>query len=178
MRLYLLPGRGDNYQMFGYAKQLWKRRGYDTIVWRFDYERDDGDFDSRFARLMDHIDQQSYIVGCSAGGTVAVNALLSCKHVIRVATVASPLTHDRGRNKVLTASFNNMHRLLKVADRSLLSRLCSYAGKRDLMVPPAISKLEGAHYARLSGWSHNATIALAMTLNVNRIDTWLEQGQP
>jgi len=179
MHLLLVPGRGDKYAMFRQLAKLWRHLGFDARMWEFDWQRDDGDFAGRFDELLRHIDslpERVCIIGASAGGTVAVNALLTRpSKVVRVATISAPLARDFGRNTVLSRSFAHMQSALERA-QYLLGRVCTTAGYRDNVVPPVYSKLPGSLARRVPGWSHNSSIVLALTLYALPIARWLKRA--
>jgi pimeloyl-ACP methyl ester carboxylesterase len=177
-----VPGRGDNYAMFRFVAWLWRLFGFKAKVWRFDWLRDDGKFDHRFNLLLDDIDalpfgERACIIGCSAGGVVALSALLARpKRVLRIVTVAAPLARDFRRNHVLTAAYNHMRRELQGREQ-LLGYACAIGGHRDQMVPWHYCHLRGMYVRRNPGWSHNSIIALATTLAARPLVRWLKHGK-
>ncbi len=165
--LIIIPGLGDRDWLYYFLKPVWKLYGFDAHIFVFGWETDMS-FAAAFDRLLDYIDTQPgevYVIGASAGGTTAVNALAARPAVVsRVVTVCTPYAPIPNLvNTLLRQSIAHVQKSLPTlgeAKRKVLSVHASF----DSVVPVALSRPKDIAVLRLRSRGHAVTIMLALTV--------------
>lgn len=166
-QLIIIPGLGDRVGLYRLAALIWKLRGYKVHIFSFGWEDKEEDFSAAIKRLVAYINNlhatRVNIIGVSAGGTAAVNALTLLPHKInKVITVATPykqLSHLE--NTKLKTSIDRMIQT-KISDLS--SRILSMHGLYDQTVPVEASKPEGIRTRRVYAVNHGCIVITSLTL--------------
>lgn len=84
--LIIIPGLGDRVRRYSQLLPLWKKLGYNARIFSFDWENPNEDFEKSSSKLLSEIDAHHnpiYLIGASAGGSVAVNALASRPEIVK-----------------------------------------------------------------------------------------------
>lgn len=165
--LIIIPGLGDRVELYGLVTPFWRLLGYEPHIFSFGWEDADEDFAAAIMRLVDYLDNlqttRVNIIGVSAGGTAAINALVERRQVVRaVATVATPYEYlPHLKNKKLKTSIKTLNE----ADPEVLkTKVLSIHGLYDQIVPVASSRPSGVRTLRLPMVCHGCIIAIALTV--------------
>lgn len=177
--LVIIPGLGDRAKLYRLIIPVWKLLGYEPYIFSFGWEDANESFAVAIKRLTTYIDDlhatRINIIGVSAGGTAAVNALSLRPNVIRrVVTVATPyryLTHLK--NSKLKASIDYLGR---VDVRNLEGRILSMHGLYDQTVPIDVSSVQNVCTRKVYAISHSCIIITALTIYSLAIRRFIEQG--
>ena len=166
--LIIIPGLGDTTTAYNLVIPVWRALGYDVSIFSFGWEDKTESFQSAFDRLLNYIDSYNsatvYLIGVSAGGTAAVNALMargeSIKRLVTVATPYKALPHLK--NAKLKSS---IERLEKTGlDKLGADKILSIYGIYDQTVPTKTSQPLSVQKYRIFAMNHAVIIALALTL--------------
>jgi triacylglycerol esterase/lipase EstA (alpha/beta hydrolase family) len=177
--LIIIPGLGDRAKQYRIVMPIWKLLGYEPYVFSFGWEDAHENFAVAIERLTDYIDNlhatRINIIGVSAGGTAAINALALRPSIVnRVVTVSTPyrfLPHLK--NAKLKASIAQAKR---IDVSGLGSRVLSIHGLHDKTVPIGASKPEGVRARKVYMINHGFIIATSLTLYGVIIRRFLEEG--
>ena len=165
--LIIIPGLGDWTSAYALVAIYWKLLGYDVHIFSFEWDNRAEDFDTAFHRLLHFIDKYHMssvnIIGSSAGGTAAINALTSRPRIVnKVVTVATPYTHlSHLTNTKLKVSLDRLeHARLTTFE----TRILSIHGLHDQTVPVIKSQPRGVETQKIFVVRHIVIIALALTI--------------
>ena len=180
--LILIPGLGDRKWLYQLACPLWRVRGYYPHVFTFGWEDAANDYHKKQNRLHDYIrnlDGDVYIIGASAGGVAALNALAmdSSDRIKAVATIATPYVYrQRLKNETLARAISELASNLPNM-QAKLARITSFYSIRDQVVPPTDSRLDNhcikqsnnskfanINYQQLPTFGHGLTVAAGLTV--------------
>ena len=189
--LILIPGLGDHKWLYQLVCPLWRVRGYYPHVFTFGWEDAANDYHKKQNRLHDYIrnlDGDVYIIGASAGGVAALNALAMDNNdrIKGVATIATPYVYrQRLKNEMLARAISELASNLPNM-QTKLARITSFYGIHDQFVPPTDSRLNNHYmknsnnskianisYQQLPTFGHGLTIAAGLTVFGERIATSL-----
>ena len=180
-RLVIVPGFGDREWVYRLAIPFWWLRGFKVKVWKFNWRNDDRDFNGRLLRLLGYInsiDGMVYVVGVSAGGTVAANVLFMAPNVHRAVAICSPIgATNLRRGMLLDLSLENLHNVLRRADIGDRSRLLSLLSRHDTVVAAENTKVSNVPRREIPGATHARSIARALTIGAGPIAAWLKAGK-
>lgn len=117
-----------------------------------------------------------YLIGASAGGVAALNALAmdSSDRIKAVATIATPYVYQqRLKNETLAQAIDELSNNLP-AMQAKLAHVTSFYGMRDQVVPPIDSQpndseFADVNYQQLPTFGHGLTIAAGLTVFGGRI---------
>ncbi len=148
---------------------IWRALGYETHVHRFGWNGAESELPQQQDQLLARVDAllpgPVLVIGMSAGGTAAVNALSHRPHIARVVTIASPLRpKDRPTRPLLAASIREADGFLTTADAETKQKVRSVHGFYDHRVPVSKSRPEGIRTLRLPTIGHGPTIFMALTV--------------
>ena len=167
-QLIIIPGLGDRGWLYCFAVPLWRLLGFRARIFTFGWNGH-GSYEEKFRRLQTYVaqaDSPIYIIGASAGGTAAVNALaLEPEKVARVVTVATPYDEipalgNASLRDSIAATKANLRRM----DSKTRGRVVSAYGKRDATVPVRKSHAPGIAGKQLNVAGHALTIVSALTV--------------
>lgn len=154
-QLVIIPGLGDRTRWYALFAAVWWLRGFRPRIFTFGWEVRTEIFEQKFDFLMKYIDRlpgdEVYIIGVSAGGTAAVQALNARPgKVHKVVTVSSPYgIFEPVENRPLLASLELLKVLLPGMSTELKARILSVHGWRDSRVHPEWSHSEGIATTRI-----------------------------
>lgn len=177
--LVIIPGLGDRAKLYRLVIPVWKLLGYEPYIFSFGWEDTNENFESAIKRLTDHIDNlqatRVNIIGVSAGGTAAINALSLRSNIVeRVVTVATPYRYLRHlKSTKLNASID---RLRQVDINNLKPRVLSIHGLYDQTVPTGASQPKDIRVLRVYTANHGCIIIAALTIYSLAIRRFIEQG--
>ena len=185
--LILIPGLGDRKWLYQLACPLWRVRGYYPHVFTFGWEDAANDYHKKQNRLHDYIrnlDGDVYIIGASAGGVAALNALAMDNNdrIKGVATIATPYVYRRRlKNETLARAISELASNLP-GMQAKFTRITSFYSIHDQVVPPTDSRLDNhcikqsnnskfanINYQQLPTFGHGLTIAAGLTVFSKRI---------
>ena len=186
--LILIPGLGDRKWLYQLVCPLWRARGFCPHVFAFGWEDAANDYHKKQNRLHDYIRNLGgdvYLIGASAGGVAALNALAmdSNNRIKAVATIATPYVYrQRLKNEILAQAIDKLSNNLP-AMQAKFTRITSFYGMRDQVVPPNDSHLNATHrinqptnsefaninYQQLPTFGHGLTVAAGLTVFSKRI---------
>lgn len=169
--LIIIPGLGDRVRLYSLVKPLWNRLGYDTHIFSFKWGDLSESFSDSLTRLLEHIDSQDapvYMMGASAGGSAAINALRARPTAIKsVTTIAAAfLYRPRLGNKKLKDSIENLSLSSSPKDNK---PILSMYGLYDQTVPMNSSRHLRASYHQIPVIGHALIIFASLTLYSRRI---------
>ena len=162
----IVPGLGDRSLLYRLVKPLWKMYGYEVHVFVFGWENEKQSFDAGIRRFVDFIDDLPscavYIVGASAGGMAAVQAMAARPKIVKkVVTICTPYqTLDGMKNQRLIDSYKWVDDSLRRVGENILSLYSS----RDGVVPEFSSKPDGVKSKRISTSGHAQSIIAGLTI--------------
>jgi hypothetical protein len=164
--LIIIPGLGDRTRTYNLVTAYWKLFGYNVCIFSFGWEDTSDEFTSALNRLVRFIDERHApvnIIGVSAGGTAAMNALALRPHKInKIVTIATPYTHPSPiKNTKLRSSLD---RLKNIKLEALNTKVLSIHGLYDQTVPVIESKPRGIRTQGVFAARHVIIIALTLTL--------------
>lgn len=185
--LILIPGLGDRKWLYQLVCPLWRARGFCPHVFAFGWEDAANDYHKKQNRLHDYIrnlEGDVYLIGASAGGAAALNALAmdSNDRIKAVATIATPYVYQqRLRNETLARAIDELSNNLP-AMQAKFTRITSFYSVQDQFVPPTDSRLNNhcikqpnnskfanINYQQLPTFGHGLTIAAGLTVFSKRI---------
>ena len=161
-----VPGLGDRGWLYSLVKPLWKLYGFEVHIFVFGWEDDKQSFDNGLRRFVDFLDDlpsgDVYVIGASAGGTVAVQSLaMRPKIVKKVVTVCTPYHQiDKLKNQSLRDSLDRLGSMVG----SVSDKVLSLYSPRDRVVPEAISKQDNVKSMRIFTTGHGLSIAAGITI--------------
>jgi alpha-beta hydrolase superfamily lysophospholipase len=178
-KLIIVPGIGDDARIYYAFARHWNRLGYDTHVISFNWREAAVPFDTAMAAFLRQVDRfrdkPVYIIGISAGGTVAVNTLTVRNNVKKVITICSPWdTMPNLHNPLLAASIARLKANLLLLTPQQKQRLLSVYGLYDQVVATHLSRPAGVPSKRVLGIVHAPTIYLAVVLYTRSLHRFLK----
>jgi pimeloyl-ACP methyl ester carboxylesterase len=179
-QLIIIPGLGDRGGLYKFFVPLWSLFGYQVHIFVFGWENPNVGFAVALKRLIAYIDnldvQECYVIGVSAGGTAAINALVARPSAIaKVVTVCTPyFPMPKLGNNLLNTSLNNLKIVLPRVETNTSSRVLSVRGIYDGVIPAAKNKPHGIVHKTLFSFGHGATIYSALTIYNPIIDIFLK----
>lgn len=177
-QLVIIPGLGDRGWVYSLVKPLWKMYGYTVHVFVFGWEDKDQLFDVGLRRFADFLDDlpsgDVYVIGASAGGTVAVQSLaMRPKIVKKVVTICTPYQQiDKLKNKSLRDSLDRLGGMVDSVSNNVLSLYST----RDRVVPETISKHDSVKSRRIFMAGHWLSIAAGITVYAPVIRRFFRQA--
>lgn len=168
-KLIIVPGIGDDTQVYYSFARRWNRLGYDAHVISFKWVDIHAALEKSMEAFLQQLDQYRnepvYMIGISAGGTAVVNALALRNNVKKVITVCSPLaTMPNLRNPLLMESIGQVENNLAALPDEQKRRILSVHAIYDQVVDPKLSRVSGIQSKCIPSIIHAPTIFLAMTL--------------
>ena len=172
--LVLVPGIGDDYDIYQTFAKRWTSLGYDVYVISFEWIDRTASFTSKLEIFFGKLDalqtQQIYLIGISAGGTAAVAALARRDDIAKVITICSPLMHmDNLDNPLLEEGIAQAEQYIKALDEDKRTRLMSAFGIYDQTVATRLSRPSGVKQHRIFMAFHAPTIFVALTLQARSL---------
>ena len=162
-------------------------RGFCPHVFAFGWEDAANNYHKKQNRLNDYIrnlEGDVYLIGASAGGVAALNALVmdNSDRIKGVATIATPYVYrQRLRNETLARAISELASNLPNM-QAKLARIASFYSVQDQFVPPTDSRLNNHYikqpnnskfaninYQQLPTFGHGLTIAAGLTVFSKRI---------
>ena len=186
--LILIPGLGDRKWLYRLVCPIWRARGFRVCVFTFDWKGTANAYYKKQDRLHDYIrnlEGDVYLIGASAGGAAALNALAmdSNDRIKAVATIATPYVYRRRlKNETLARAISELASNLPGMQAKFM-RITSFYSIHDQVVPPNDSHLNATHrinqptnsefaninYQQLPTFGHGLTIAAGLTVFGGRI---------
>lgn len=165
--LIVIPGLGDRGWLYSLLKPIWRFFGFDAKIFVFGWETDVS-FTIASKRLLDYVNTlqgKVSIIGVSAGGTAALNALAARPdNITKVVTVCSPYEQvPHLTNKLLMQSIAKVQQSLTKLDKTK-HKILSVHGTFDPVVPVALSRPKGISVSQIGSRGHGLTILLALTI--------------
>jgi len=165
--LVIVPGIGDDTPIYKKFARRWQRLGFECHIVAFGWANTHAPLPSTLDTFLQRLDQlqadELYIIGISAGGTAAVNALMARPYVKKIITVCSPLAAMPGlRNPLLGASINRLSSGLPQLSAEQKRRILSVYGSHDQVVDIRLSQPTGVQTRKLQTMLHAPTIYIAM----------------
>jgi len=166
--LIIITGVGNWSRIYAFFAFVWQFYGYKAVIGAFRWEDPAATFDTKMKKLLADIDAMHgpvYLIGLSAGGTAAVNALAARPDKIsKVAVLCAPLTTMAGlRNPLLAKSIAMLPGNIEQLAHST-RKVISVHGTRDNVVAPSLSKIPGVRDYRLLTRGHALTLFTGMTI--------------
>ncbi len=168
-QLIIIPGLGDRGKLYRLFTPLWALYGFDVHTFVFGWDNSEVAFDNALGRLLSYTASLAvgkvYIIGISAGGTAAINALAEQPEIIaQVVTVCTPyarITHLT--NKLLNQSINRTIANINSMNPETKAKIFSIHGIYDQVVSTTKSSPNGIAQKTLWSVGHGLTIFMAMT---------------
>ena len=179
--LIIIPGIGDDHPVYHKGVRMFSMFGYAPQVHIFGWNSaDPSSYDARLQQLnsfVDTLEGEIYLIGVSAGGSVAANCLATMPNkVTKVATLCSPLAAFSSRvNPLLAVSIEETERHLAEMPAETKNRILSLHALYDPIVATHLSKPLGVKSVTLPTILHGATIFLGLTIFSTRINHFFKQ---
>ena len=172
--LIIIPGLGDRGWLYRIVVPLWHILGFDVKVFVFGWNSHSPSRKVKMKRLLAYIDtaiEPVYIIGVSAGGVAAVNALYSRPHKIRqLVTVATPYKAVPSLKNAILSALQKEAGICIERDPALIAACTtSFYGLYDKKVPIERSRVAGLREVQLPLVGHGAIILCALTLYCMRL---------
>lgn len=167
-KLIIIPGLGDRVWAYRFFRPIWSMFGFNVDIYCFGWEDGTTNFAEKMRRLATRLNMEQhsiYLIGVSAGGTAAINALAVYPgKLIKIATIATPSTSapELG-NTTLDESVTAMQTNKNQLD-FLVSKIVSVYGYCDHKVRPQVSIYAGIQSCRIMALGHGLSIFLGLTL--------------
>lgn len=176
--LLFIPGLGDRAWLYFLVRPLWRLYGYGTHVHIFGWNDSGSSLEDKEVRLLRHVGSlprgKIYVIGMSAGGTAAINALRATDRITKVVTVASPLRpKDRPLNRQLSASIEKTDTFLNESGPVLTGQILSVHGLYDRRVPVGKSKHKSVATLLIPTIGHGLTILMAVSVFARKLRRFL-----
>lgn len=165
--IIIIPGLGDWMQAYKLIAIFWRLLGYNVFIFSFGWENQSEKFDETLDHLRELIDAHAApsidIIGVSAGGTAAVNALnIRPKSVRRVVTIATPYVHlPHLKNTKLKDSLDTLG---AISLAQFPTRILSIYGIHDKTVPIIESQPKEVQHQQVFAAKHILIIVCALTV--------------
>lgn len=179
----LIPGLGNNEKLLELATKFWVKYGLNQVVYPIEWNNNDVTFSNKLEKLLKLIDtlieqdNKISIVGISAGGSAAINAVCERKDKInKVVSVCGRLkvgnltgfrsfkaktaTSAAFAQSVILCEENIKH--LTENDKKKIMTI--RAGFGDELVPANTTFVEGAYNTVIPTGEHVFSIAMALTM--------------
>jgi len=119
----------------------------------------------RLNAYIKNLDGPLYVIGVSAGGTAAINALAGNPNITKVVTVCTPYTPSPHRpNKLIAHSIRHTRQTLAAMSGKTKTTILSLYALYDQVVPAAHNRPPGIRVKRLLAVGHGPAIATALFL--------------
>lgn len=187
-----IPGLGNSLLGYKFFKWRWRHKNWTPHLVKMDW-LDDGDFPSKLTRLLNAVDEitaqghKVALVGSSAGGTMALNALAQRPDKITaVAAVCSPVTLGDGTHPLLRRTDRGIP-LAKQAlielekNRTALTpelrkRIMTFTPLYDEWVPPESTILAGAVSKKLWSAGHFFNLLTVQLFYAGEMESFFESA--
>ena len=185
--LILIPGLGDRKWLYRLVCPFWRARGFCPHVFAFGWEDTANDYHKKQNRLHDYIrnlEGDVYLIGASAGGVAALNALAMDNNdrIKGIATIATPYVYRQClKNETLAQAISKLASNLP-SMQAKFTHITSFYSIHDQVVPPTDSRLDNhcikqsnnskfanINYQQLPTFGHGLTIAAGLTVFSKRI---------
>jgi len=167
-QLVIIPGYRDHGKLYELTRSSWERRGFTVHVRFFGWNEDVLPFGVAHVQLLeflDSLDGTVYLIGVSAGGVAAINALADRPNIHKVVTVSSPLLPLTSvTNKLLRAAMQHAQEALAHMNPETKAKVLSLHGIYDQIVPVKLSKPTGIRTKRIASVRHVPSVVLTMTI--------------
>jgi hypothetical protein len=166
----IIPGIGDSRWYYDFFALIWRRMGYEVSILVFGWNDETARFADKSTPFLNVIakleSKDVYVIGVSAGGSAAVNALAAYPKIVKkVITVSSPLTRFHGlEHRLLIQSVDQTEHAMDMMKSETAKRILSVYGTSDNTVPLVSSQDRRVNEKRLPSYGHGATIFIALTL--------------
>lgn len=172
-QLVIIPGLGDRGWLYYFIKPLWALFGYKVHIFVFGWNEEgvaSEEAQNRLNTFIRGLGGKTFLIGVSAGGTAAINALAAYPTAIaKVVTVCTPYQQvPRLRNKLLVQSINRASRNLSRMERKMRARVLSLDGMYDQVVPTTHSKPNDIRSGKVFAVGHGPSIVMCLSI-YNRI---------
>jgi pimeloyl-ACP methyl ester carboxylesterase len=182
-QLIFISGVGDSRRRFyDFLVRQWAGSGFVPHAYVFGWADLTTNFDSKFQNLLEFLDQfpngdALYLVGISAGGTAAVNALAARPNIEKVVTVCSPFrVQTRHWNPALVSSIQNAQKAFEHFSPEIKSKLATIVGLRDNVVTADSSRLPEVRRGRAFGFNHASCIFFATVITKRQLRRFLTRA--
>ena len=188
----IIPGLGDQSAHLRFITKAWKKFGLETIVYPMGWNNGEH-FAPKMQRLLAMIDEMKKrgdtisLIGCSAGGSAAINVFIARKKSIH------RVINDCGRLRIGTArgfrsfvqrtrtspAFAESIQLLEKTKQQLTradrEKIMTIRPIFDEVVPGDTVPLDGAYNMNLPTIGHSVSIILALTIFSQSIISFLTE---
>lgn len=173
--LIIIPGLGDHIARYRPLAVLWSFLGYDVRIFSFGWKNEQENFQIALERLLKYLGNfpsQVNIIGISAGGSAAINAIyLRPEKVDKVVTVAAAFKYiSRLTNQKLKDSIEN---LSTIDNSNTHHNILSLHGFYDQKVPIDSTKHLNTKQMAIPMVGHRCIIFIALTVYARRIRRFL-----
>jgi pimeloyl-ACP methyl ester carboxylesterase len=168
--LVIIPGVGDDHPLYHVGATLFLLWGYSTHVVPFGWNSNDpATYEPKFQALeaaIAALEGEIYLLGVSAGGTVAVSCLAAhSDKITRAATLSSPLKpYSTPGNPLIELAIDRAKADIDAMPDTLRQRLLSVHAIRDQVVPVNLSQPPGVPSKTIFIVRHVPSIVLGLTL--------------
>jgi pimeloyl-ACP methyl ester carboxylesterase len=178
--LIIIPGIGDELAIYKTFARRWQRLGYDAHIVPFGWSDTRAALADKMAVFLQRLDELGpeplYVIGVSAGGTAAINAMAERPNIQKVITICSPLaTMPALRNSLLAESIAHTQNYLKAFGPEQLQRILSVYALHDPVVSTRLSRAEGISTLRIPMVFHPAAIFSALMFYAPRLNAFLSR---
>ncbi len=165
-QLIFVSGFGDSKSYFyRLLARAWRNSHFTSYVYIFGWDDKSTDYGTKYERFLNFVDtlpnnDELYLVGISAGGTIALRTLADRPYIKKVVAVSSPLKQSsKFTDEGLRAAIVQSEAAYPIIDAKI--KAVTIRGWHDGVVPPRLTELSGAHNRRIFGFGHAMNIVVA-----------------
>lgn len=191
-QIIIIPGLSDKTEKLKWVTRWWRKENLYPYLYPFGWQDNSTNFETKFNKLVQLIDKLSKqgdvsILGISAGGSAAFNALLKRSKIIkRAVNVCGRLRAGkhkwRSLDKMASKSRSFKESVLYFQKQEtktpplLKSRLMTVTPMfGDELVPADTSSLPGAYNIKMPTGEHLLSITMALTLFIKPIIKFIKE---
>lgn len=177
--LVIVPGIGDDLQIYQTFRRRWEWLGYDAHVISFGWIETTAMLEKKLPDLLQKLDvfgsRPVYIIGVSAGGTAAILAMDQRPNIQKVITICSPLnTMTNLRNPLLAESIRHMRRVLAAMPAERKANILSVFALYDQVVDTRLSQVPGIAVKQILSVIHAPTVFIALMVYAGLLSKFMK----
>lgn len=178
--LIIIPGIGDNHYMYSIGVFVFRLFGFSPQVYVFGWDDNDPETYSKkyiaFTEMLAELEGQRYLLGVSAGGSVASTvALLTPDLVTKAVTLCSPLISFKTPVNLLLQVSLRQNEMQLQQYRPYVENIVSLHAIRDEVVPIELSKPPQVQTHTMPSFLHVPSIVFGLTVYAPVVAHFLKQ---
>ncbi len=178
-QLIIIPGLGDMHWVYRVGVAVFRLRGYHTHVYVVGWDDSEEQYPQKLEelkKLLDSYDEPVNLLGISAGGVMAINALAASEHhVAKVVTVCSPYRYRYDHEgEMIAGALKDLVGVLPTLKKRF-GDITSLHAEYDRRVQVHDSQPIGITHHVLPSLFHRPTIFMALTFMSGTVVRYLKK---